>query len=87
MAVLSVVGVSMSGYPRDFTGVPVPTILPSKLDAIGRQWSGAGYFVPTSNRWIHDTDCPGIPMEALQFYNEEDWIKFKYMCEKESIAK
>ncbi|XP_045168112.1 uncharacterized protein LOC123531327 isoform X2 [Mercenaria mercenaria] len=80
-------GITMSGYPRDFTGVPVPTLLPSQVCAINRRWSGAGYFAPSSNRWFHDTDSPGIPKESLHFYNEEDWIKFKYMCENPAIRK
>jgi len=75
----------MSGYPSQYTGVPVPTLLPSKVCAINRPWSGAGNFVPTTNRWFHDHDCPGLPAETLHFYNEEDWIKFKYMCENPAM--
>lgn len=80
-------GISMSGYPRSYTGVPVPTLLPSKVCAVDRRWSGAGYFVPSTNRWFHDTDSPGIPRESMHFYNEEDWIKFKYICENPSVRK
>ncbi|KAH3718276.1 uncharacterized protein LOC127856636 [Dreissena polymorpha] len=80
-------GISMSGYPTAYTGVPVPTLLPSKVNAINRRWSGAGYFTPSSNRWFHDTDSPGLPRESLQFYNEEDWLKFKYMVANPNMRK
>ncbi|KAK3591972.1 hypothetical protein CHS0354_031480 [Potamilus streckersoni] len=80
-------GLSMSGYPRDFTGVPVPTLLPYKTFGFNRPWNGAGYFVPSTNRWFRDQDSPGIPNEAMLFYNEEDWMKYKYMQEKPDFPK
>ncbi|XP_052809676.1 uncharacterized protein LOC128238136 [Mya arenaria] len=80
-------GISMSGVPTSYTGVPVPTLLPWKVDAINRPWNGAGHFLPTGNKWFHDTDSPGLPRESLQFYNEEDWMKFKYMVNNPSMPK
>ena len=77
----------MCGHPRDYTGVPVPTLLPWKRCAVDRPWSGAGYFAPSSNKWFHDTDSPGLPKESMLFYNEEDWIKFKYMCQNPEMNK
>jgi hypothetical protein len=81
----SVVGITMSGKPEAFTGVPVPTLLPWRKDAWTKSWTGSGYFLPSGNKWFHDQDSPAIPRESLMFYNEEDWIKFKFMTENQSL--
>ncbi|KAJ8314392.1 hypothetical protein KUTeg_008953 [Tegillarca granosa] len=79
-------GISMSGKPEAYTGVPVPALLPHQTHAWNKKWTGAGYFLPSGNKWFHDQCSPGIPKEALKFYNEEDWNKFKYMNEKPDIS-
>lgn len=79
-------GITMSGKPEAYTGVPVPTLLPWRENAWTKNWSGSGYFLPSGNKWFHDQDSPAIPRESLMFYNEEDWIKFKYMTENQSMA-
>lgn len=71
----------MSGVPTMYTGVPVPTLLPSQSSAWNRKWNGAGYFLPSGNKWFRDQDRPGIPKDSQLFYNEEDWIKFKHMTD------
>lgn len=80
------IGITMSGKPEAYTGVPVPTLLPWRENAWTKNWSGSGYFLPSGNKWFHDQDSPAIPRESLMFYNEEDWIKFKYMTENQSMA-
>ena len=77
----------MSGYPRDFTGVPVPSLTHAQTNAWNRRWKSAGYFSPSTNKWFHDNDSPGIPQESVLFYNEEDWIKYKYMAENPTMTK
>lgn len=80
-------GISNAAFVMNQPGVPVSTLLPSQLGAMNRKWSGAGYFVPTSNTWFHDTTNPWLPKDSQQFYNEEDWLKFKYMCDRPSISR
>lgn len=80
-------GISMSGVPTQYTGVPVPTLLPSQSSAWSRRWTGSGYYLPSGNKWFRDQDSPGIPRESMLFINEEDWIKFKYASDNPVIPK
>ncbi|KAK3092549.1 hypothetical protein FSP39_004270 [Pinctada imbricata] len=80
-------GISMSGKPTLFTGVPEDTLLPANTHAWNKPWTGAGLFQPSGNKWFRDQDSPAMPKDALMFHNEEDWIKFKYMTENPSLYK
>ncbi|CAG5129457.1 unnamed protein product [Candidula unifasciata] len=73
-------GISMSGYPMNFTGVPYPQLVPFQTSAWRRRWNGPGNFVPPGNKWFHEN--PGSLHEAYKFYNEEDYEKFKHLSEK-----
>ncbi|XP_033761395.1 uncharacterized protein LOC117343171 [Pecten maximus] len=79
-------GITLSGVPTQYTGVPVPNLLPFQMSAWNRRWDGPGYFLPSGEKWFHDHDSPAIPSESKLFYNEEDWIKYKHMLEKPSMS-
>ncbi|ESO97201.1 hypothetical protein LOTGIDRAFT_239167 [Lottia gigantea] len=68
-------------YPSTFTSLS----LPQHYQAWNRRWNGSGYFVPTEHAWIREQVGPNIPTDSLLFYNEEDWLKFKYMNENPSM--
>ncbi|XP_076437140.1 uncharacterized protein LOC143276498 [Babylonia areolata] len=74
-------GVSIRGYPDLYRRNPLPQMLPFRTKAWIRKWDGPGFFYPPSDSWVHEQVGPGIPGESYRFYNEEDWIKFKYMSD------
>lgn len=77
----------MSGVPTKYTGIAVPNLLPSQTTAWNRKWNGAGYFLPSGDKWFHDHDSPAIPTESRLFYNEEDWVKYKYMADNPCLPR
>ncbi|KAK6166280.1 hypothetical protein SNE40_023015 [Patella caerulea] len=72
---------SLSDIPAKYPTAHTSVLLPYQRTAWSRGWDGSGFFVPSTNAWIHEQIGPNIPTESLLFYNEEDWMKFKYMAE------
>ncbi|XP_041365604.1 uncharacterized protein LOC121380719 [Gigantopelta aegis] len=71
---------SMKGL-RTTTGIPVAQALPYQESGWLRHWSGPGFYVSPRDKWMHEHVTCGIPMDSYLFYNEEDWLKFKYQVE------
>lgn len=78
-------GISMSGYPRNFTGVPYPQLIPFHTDAWRRRWDGPGNYVPPPHKWVHEN--PGSQYESYKFFNEEDLNKFRNLSENPTYIK
>ena len=86
VSIFGKIGISMSGVPTRYTGVPVPTLLPGQTAAWNRRWNGSGYFLPSVNKWFREQESPEIPRESLLFYNEEDCIKFKHATDNPNMV-
>ncbi|KAL8558871.1 hypothetical protein ACOMHN_054302 [Nucella lapillus] len=74
-------GTSVYGHPDLYRRNPLPQLMPFRTKAWIRKWDGPGFFYPPSDSWVHEQVGPGIPGESYRYYNEEDWIKFKYMSD------
>ncbi|XP_067650053.1 uncharacterized protein [Haliotis asinina] len=78
-------GITFTGVPQLRSTTPLSALLPYQRNAWTKPWSGSGFFVAPTDKWIHEQTGPGIPSNAYLFYNEEDWIKFRYQVENPSM--
>lgn len=80
-------GITFTGLPEVRSTTPLSALLPYQRSAWTKPWAGSGFYVAPSDKWIHEHTGPGIPSDSYLFYNEEDWIKFRYQVENPAMKK
>ncbi|XP_074650774.1 uncharacterized protein LOC141905697 [Tubulanus polymorphus] len=65
---------------RSVTKVPGAIQAMSAGDAWNRNWSGSGFYSPQNHVWTREMVNIGIPSDSRLMINEEDWLKYKFMC-------